>query len=52
MDILSAIFSFTITVLKILLESDKDLVEKSIILIMVIISAIILLVAVKLLGQN
>ena len=49
MDILSAIFSFTITVLKILLESDKNLVEKSIILIMVIIAAIILLVAVKLL---
>ena len=52
MDILSAIFSFTITVLKILLESDKNLVEKSIILIMVIIAAIILLVAVKLLGWN
>jgi hypothetical protein len=52
MAILSAIFSFTITVLKILLESDKDLVEKSIMLIMVIMAAIILLVAVKLLGQN
>lgn len=52
MAILSTIFSFTITVLKILLESDKNLVEKSIILIMVIIAAIILLVAVKLLGQN
>lgn len=52
MDILSAIFSFTITVLKILLESDKDLVEKSIILIMVITAAIILLIAVKLLDRN
>lgn len=49
MDILSAIFSFTIAVLKILLESDKNLVEKSTILAMVIITAIILLVAVKLL---
>lgn len=52
MDILSAIFSFTITALKILLDSDKNLVEKSIILIMVITAAIILLIAVKLLGQN
>lgn len=50
MAILSAIFSFTITVLKILLKSDKSLAEKSIILIMVITVAIILLVAVKLLG--
>lgn len=35
-----------------MLESDKDLVEKSIIMVMVIISVIILLVAVKLLDWN
>ena len=52
MGTLSAILSFIVTVLKILLDSNKSLTEKSILLFLVIISVVILLTTVKLLGIN
>ena len=52
MEPLSIILSFVGAVFKLLIDSNKDLKEKVVILFLAILSVIVLLIAVKLLGIN
>lgn len=52
MEPLSIILSFVRAVFKLLIDSNKDLKEKVVILFLAILSVIVLLIAVKLLGIN